>query len=74
LPPDDPVKDFLLDANRRFAQFKAVRPETSILDAYAIDNRGTPCRSRHKPTLEVTAPRPPLNSLKIPKICAIVRE
>lgn len=31
LPRDNPVKDFLLDADQKFAQFKAVRPETSIL-------------------------------------------
>jgi hypothetical protein len=31
LPRDNPVKDFLLDADRKFAQFKAVQPETSVL-------------------------------------------
>lgn len=31
LPRDNPVKDFLLDADKKFAQFKAVQPETSVL-------------------------------------------
>ena len=31
LPRDNPVKDFLLDADKKFAQFKAVQAETSIL-------------------------------------------
>lgn len=31
LPRDNPVKDFLQDADAKFAQFKAVQPETSIL-------------------------------------------
>jgi hypothetical protein len=31
LPRDNPIKDFLLDADKKFAQFKAVKPETSIL-------------------------------------------
>jgi hypothetical protein len=31
LPRDNPVKDFLLNADKKFAQFKAVQAETSIL-------------------------------------------
>lgn len=31
LPRDNPVKDFLLDAEKKFAQFKAVQDETSVL-------------------------------------------
>lgn len=31
LPRDNPIKDFLLDADKKFAQFKAVQAETSIL-------------------------------------------
>jgi len=31
LPRDNPVKDFLLDANMKFAPFKAVQAETSVL-------------------------------------------
>lgn len=31
LPRDNPVKDFLLDADSKFAQFKALQAETSIL-------------------------------------------
>jgi hypothetical protein len=31
LPRDNPVKDFLLDADQKFAQFKAVQAETSVL-------------------------------------------
>ncbi|WP_319243983.1 hypothetical protein [uncultured Propionivibrio sp.] len=31
LPRDNPVKDFLLDADKKFAQFKAVQAETSVL-------------------------------------------
>lgn len=31
LPRDNPVKDFLLDADKKFSQFKAVQKETSIL-------------------------------------------
>lgn len=31
LPRDNPVKDFLLDADAKFAAFKAVQPETSVL-------------------------------------------
>lgn len=31
LPRDNPIKDFLLDANNKFAQFKAVQAETSVL-------------------------------------------
>lgn len=31
LPRDNPVKDFLLDADKKFAQFKKVQAETSVL-------------------------------------------
>lgn len=31
LPRDNPVKDFLLDADKKFAQFKAIQAETSVL-------------------------------------------
>lgn len=31
LPRDNPVKDFLLDADKKFAEFKAVQAETSVL-------------------------------------------
>lgn len=31
LPRDNPVKDFLIDAEKKFAQFKAVQDETSVL-------------------------------------------
>ncbi len=31
LPRDNPVKDFLIDADKKFAQFKAVQAETSVL-------------------------------------------
>ncbi|WP_312756947.1 hypothetical protein [Pulveribacter sp.] len=31
LPRDNPVKDFLVDANKKFAQFKAIQEETSVL-------------------------------------------
>lgn len=31
LPRDNPVKDFLVDADKKFAQFKAVQAETSVL-------------------------------------------
>lgn len=31
LPRDNPIKDFLIDADKKFAQFKAVQAETSVL-------------------------------------------
>lgn len=31
LPRDNPIKDFLRDADAKFAQFKAAQPETSVL-------------------------------------------
>ena len=31
LPRDNPIKDFLLDADQKFAQFKAVQTETAVL-------------------------------------------
>lgn len=31
MPRDNPVKDFLIDADKKFAQFKAVQDETSVL-------------------------------------------
>lgn len=31
MPRDNPVKDFLIDANKKFAQFKDVQAETSVL-------------------------------------------
>jgi hypothetical protein len=31
LPRDNPVKDFLIDSEKKFAQFKAVQDETSVL-------------------------------------------